>query len=135
MKRVFVDTFHYIAVLSPRDRYHADAVNAGRALEPVEFVTTDAILVEVLAFYSSAGPRARREAVSLVDVLRADPDVLVLPQTREMFDEGLALYRQRLDKGYSLTDCMSMAACRELEIDEVLTHDQHFAQEGFGVLL
>jgi hypothetical protein len=89
----------------------------------------------VLAHTSRLGPRARRESVGLIDDLRASDGVNVLPQTRELFDAGLDLYRRRLDKRYSLTDCMSMVICRELEITEVLTHDQHFAQEGLSVLL
>lgn len=60
---------------------------------------------------------------------------VVLPQTRELFDAGLDLYWRRLDKGHSLTDRMSMAVCHDLDITDVLTHDQHFAQEGFSVLL
>ncbi len=43
--------------------------------------------------------------------------------------------RPRLDKEYSLTDCMGMVICREYGITDVLTHDHHFAQEGFTILL
>ncbi len=39
-----------------------------------------------------------------------------------------------LDKGYSLTDCISMQTMKSFSITEVLTHDKHFAQEGFTVL-
>lgn len=48
---------------------------------------------------------------------------------------GFTLYQARLDKGYSLTDCISMQTKRQLGMIDVLTHDKHFAQEGFGVLL
>ena len=105
------------------------------SLSPTEFVTTDAILVEVLAFFSGAGPTARKQAVTFVTTLRADVRAVILPQTRELFDAGLDLYLNRLDKGYSLTDCMSMVVCREYEIDAVLTHDHHFEQEGPTALL
>ena len=47
----------------------------------------------------------------------------------------MELYESRLDKGYSLTDCVSMQVMRERGISEVLTNDQHFAQEGFTILL
>jgi predicted nucleic acid-binding protein len=134
LARIFGDAFYYIALLSPRDRAHERAIRfAGNASS--EIVTTDAIFVEVLAFFARAGPHARAEAAGVVDDARAHPMSVVLPQTRELFDAGLDLYRRRLDKGYSLTDCMSMVICRELEITEVLTHDQHFAQEGLSVLL
>jgi hypothetical protein len=47
----------------------------------------------------------------------------------------LTLYKARPDKGYSLTDCISMHAMRERGISDILTHDDHFRQEGFTVLL
>lgn len=41
----------------------------------------------------------------------ADPSVTVIPQSRESFLSGLELYRDRSDKGYSLTNCISMKRC------------------------
>jgi hypothetical protein len=38
-------------------------------------------------------------------------------------------------KYYSLTDCISMNLMRGRGITEILTHDQHFTQEGFTILL
>lgn len=57
-----------------------------------------------------------------------------MPQTHENFLAGLDLYKARADKGYSLTDCISMIAMRERNLTEVLTHDHHFTQEGFTSL-
>jgi predicted nucleic acid-binding protein len=59
----------------------------------------------------------------------------VLPQTRDGFITGLELYRARPDKGYSLTDCISMDLMRRTGLTDVLTDDAHFAQEGFVCLL
>jgi predicted nucleic acid-binding protein len=39
------------------------------------------------------------------------------------------------DKGYSLTDCISMNVMRDRGINDVLTQDKQFAQEGFNILL
>ncbi len=64
-----------------------------------------------------------------------DADFEVVSYTETTLLEGLELYESRLDKGYSLTDCISMNVCRELGITEILTHDHHFEQEGFTVLL
>ncbi len=77
----------------------------------------------------------RTAAVELIDELLSDPRINVVRQTPDLFDEALALYRLRPDKAYSLVDCMSMVVCRQMEIAEVLTHDRHFQQEGFTVLL
>jgi predicted nucleic acid-binding protein len=59
----------------------------------------------------------------------------VIRHTPDLFLKGLDLYESRLDKGYSLTDCISMIVLRERRITDVLTHDRHFAQEGFNILL
>jgi uncharacterized protein len=59
---------------------------------------------------------------------------MVLPQTSTDFQAALTLYAARPDKGYSLTDCRSMPAMKGRGIVEVLTHDQHFSQEGFTTL-
>jgi predicted nucleic acid-binding protein len=43
----------------------------------------------------------------------------------------VALYQSRLDKGYSLTDCISMQTMRTEGLTQALTNDRHFVQEGF----
>ena len=72
-------------------------------------------------------------AATVRDIL-SNPSIQVLPQTTTDFHAALALYEARPDKGYSLTDCRSMVALRHLGIQEVLTNDHHFTQEGFTIL-
>jgi uncharacterized protein len=72
---------------------------------------------------------------TVVRAIIAGSQVEVVWQTQELFESGLVLYQSRLDKGYSLTDCVSMIAMQQEGIQEVLTHDRHFAQEGFTILL
>ncbi len=135
MPAVFADTAYYIAVLLESDTLHDRAVAFDAATPAQRTVTTDAVLVEVFASFSRRGSGARLVAVELVDTLLADPRVTIIHQNADLFFAGVELYRQRLDKGYSLTDCMSMVVCRELAIADVLTHDRHFEQEGFAILL
>jgi predicted nucleic acid-binding protein len=130
----FADTFYWVAVLSPRDPFHARVMSWGRNLGTIRLITTDEVVTEVLNWFSGAGPYWRGKAATFVHNLRADPGVDVLPQTRADFDAALALYEARPDKGYSLTDCRSMVALRALGIAEVLTNDHHFTQEGFTIL-
>ena len=84
---------------------------------------------------SGLGPTTRAEAAGLVDDVRADPGTTVLRITPELFDHGLTLYRNRLDKSYSLADAIAMVVCRQRDITQVLTHDHHFEQEGLTALL
>ena len=54
--------------------------------------------------------------------------------TRRSFFAGFSLYQTRPDKGYSLTDCISMQTMRHLALTDVLTNDRHFEQEGFRAM-
>ena len=135
MRRAFADTSYFIGLLLARDQRHREAAALDRELRHTQIVTTDAVLVELLAYVAGKGPRPRAAAISFIDALRASPDVLIVRQTDDLFDLAFELYRRRPDKGYSLTDCMSMIICRQFDIDDVATSDVHFAQEGFVLLL
>ena len=86
-------------------------------------------------FFSEYGEKARRGAVIQAEGILSGAIIEVAPQSHEAFMAGLTLYKARPDKGYSLTDCISMHAMRERGVSDILTHDEHFRQEGFIVLL
>lgn len=65
----------------------------------------------------------------------SSPKIRLIEQSHDSFLQGLELYVRRRDKGYSFTDCISMATMRRLQIREALTADPHFRQEGFTTLL
>ena len=75
------------------------------------------------------------ETASFVQLVYPAPltsrTVRVVPQSHESFLDGLALYEARPDKGYSLTDCISMQTMRREGLTDALTNDRHFEQEGF----
>ena len=101
----------------------------------VHFVTSDAVLIEFLTFFSGWGRIVREAAVSYARNLRAEAGVEVIPHDRALFDAAIEFFLVRPDKAYSMTDCMSMVICRNEKIDEVLTADHDFEQEGFAILL
>ncbi len=135
MKIAFVDTQYFAVFFQESDQWHKRAVELESQIDGYKFVTTDAVLTEVLNYFSGYGSITRLEIAALVADVLTDENFQVIEQTREVFLNGLELYESRLDKGYSLTDCISMNVCRELSITEILTHDHHFEQEGFKILL
>ena len=135
MGEIFADSFYWIAMANPSDQWHKAAREFSRANEEATLITTDEILVEFLNFFAESGEHMRCVVAQMCQQLMIHPNVVVLPQTRTSFLEGLGLYEKRLDKGYSLTDCVSICAMRQSKVKDVLTHDHHFAQEGFTVLL
>jgi predicted nucleic acid-binding protein len=92
------------------------------------------VLSEYLTFFSGMTPSVRRQAGDNAVALLRNPRVKVMPQSRESFLAGIELYRARPDKGYSLTDCISMITMRREGLTEALTNDRHFEQEGFRAL-
>ncbi len=135
MRAVFVDTQYLVAHINPRDQWNARAREVEAQLGSVELVTTESVLMETLNFLAEYKPSIRQSAVNLAYQLLGGFDIELISHTRETLLDGLELYEARLDKGYSLTDCISMNVMRERGIAEVLTHDHHFEQEGFVVLL
>jgi predicted nucleic acid-binding protein len=97
-------------------------------------VTSEAVLTEYLNFFAEWGTAFRRKAEGNVRAVLSASSVTVVPHTHELFLGALDLYRSRPDKGYSLTDCMSMLAMRREGVTDVLTNDRHFEQEGFRAL-
>lgn len=136
MRIVFIDSFYLIALLVEHDQWHEAAVQAQKSLgDPVQFVTIYEVLVEFLASVSREGPHVRHAAVETAYAIMASDNVSVIAPSPELCTSGLNLYAQRLDKRYSLTDCISMVVMRELGITEVLTHDRDFEGEGFVRLI
>ncbi len=134
MSKVFADTFYWIALLSPKDRWHQVALNKARKYASTQIITTDGVIDEVLNYASSRGSIMRQKALSMCREMLPEPTIQVITYTSELRESGFHLYEQRPDKGYSITDCISMVVMRKLGITEVLTHDKHFTQEGFTTL-
>jgi len=133
VRRVFADTFYWVALIHRKDASNKAALQWSRETGPVLICTTDEVLTEVLAF-CSFDEALRADAAKIVRSILSAHSVEVIPQSHESFLTGLALYEARPDKGYSLTDCISMETMRRERLIEVLTNDRHFEQEGFRAL-
>ncbi|MEX0271303.1 type II toxin-antitoxin system VapC family toxin [Leptolyngbyaceae cyanobacterium UHCC 1019] len=135
MRRVFVDNSYLVAILNPRDDRHQKAKEVSQSLGNYLSVTSEMVLTEFLNHFCARGSSFRQLAITATDKLCADPDVEIIPQTTEQVKQARLFYRKRLDKEYSLTDCVSMLIMEKMGIQDVLTHDRHFQQAGFCALL
>lgn len=116
MSEVLADTFYGIALLNPADKWHLKAKGFSQTNPEISLVTTEAILIEMLNYFSGAGQKMRLVASELCAQTLTHANAVVLPQTRETFANGFDLYRARPDKSYSLTDCISMIEMRSRDI-------------------
>ena len=132
MTAIFADTLFYVALLSRRDRRHRDARDwASQWRSPV--VTTEFVLLEVANFFKQ--PEDRGKFAAFVQSLETDPATTIVPCDSIWFQRGLDRFSSRLDKEWSLTDCISFVVMDEYELTDALTSDHHFVQAGFNILL
>lgn len=128
----FADTSYLLALLNPGDELHASATKLSMGLdEPV--VTTAWVLTEL----GDALHRGRNREIfgRFLDTLGEHQDFEIVPASPSLFDHGVALFRSRPDKEWSLTDCISFVVMSDKGISEALTADRHFEQAGFSALL
>lgn len=133
MNAVFADTFYWIA-FNVQDLAHEKAKALTLSSPPRIIVTTEEVLIEYLNYFAGWGVNFRRKALANVQRILNNRTVKIVPEAAASFQAGLNLYGARLDKGYSMTDCISMHTMRTEGITDVLTNDVHFEQEGFRAL-
>lgn len=131
----FLDASFAIALGSPRDRHHAHALELAQRIEAegIALVTTRPVVLEI--GNALAQQRYRSAAVKLLSALEADRTVEIVPLDEELYDHAWALYQDRPDKDWGLTDCVSFVVMQQREIDTALTTDRDFHQAGFRALM
>ena len=132
MTPVFADTLFYVALLNHRDALHQTALDyASQSRIPI--VTTEFVLLEVANFFKQAKDRGKFG--SFVQALRNDPATTIIACDSTWFQRGLDCFTARLDKEWSLTDCISFVIMETQGLNEAVTADHHFEQAGFKLLL
>jgi predicted nucleic acid-binding protein len=132
MKAVSADTFFFLAILNSTDPVHPRAAALSREWQ-ARRVTTAWVLTEVADALARHQHRARFS--ELMELLRANPLVTILPASAQLFERGVKLFSERPDKDWTLTDCISFVVMEEEGIAAAFTGDHHFEQAGFNALL
>lgn len=132
---VFLDTGYVIALLSRRDHYHAKATTLSYTFEQnqARLVTTPAIVFEIGAAFSRLSHRSAGK--KFLDHLHSHPLVDIAPLTPPRYDRAYRLFAERMDKEWSLADCLSFVVMEEYGLRDALAADIHFSQAGFRPLL
>ena len=96
-------------------------------------VTTEAVLFEWLNAMSDVS--TRRIAAESCLRARGDARIEVAPFQAELVDPAIELYRDRPDKNWSLTDCLSFVVMERRGLNQALTTDRDFEQAGLQALM
>ncbi len=136
MKRVFVDTSGFFALLCVEDQWHQHA----RALftradgQRWRLVTTNAAVIETHALLIARLREGRRHGIEFLDRMeRTEFRVERIRATDEKL--AMALLRRHADKEYSLCDALSFVVMERLKLKEVIAFDRHFREYGQFLIL
>src|SRR2546426_9077542 len=104
MSAVFADSFYFLALVIDEDNAHEKVIRfSTESTRPI--VTTEWVLTEVAD--ALCEPENRPAFLELLALLESCPDVKIVASSHELFRRGVALYAERPDKEWSLTDCIS----------------------------
>lgn len=134
-RRAFLDTSFIIALTNVHDPFHAKALELDKQLadDRVSLTLHVGILIEIGDGFAKLQRRAR--GVSILEGMLGDESYEVAETTDQHVTQAIDLYRQRRDKEWGLTDCISFCPMQRLAITDALTADVHFQQAGFRALL
>ena len=132
---VFVDTSAWVALINEADTDHVKAKTIRDKLlrSKKRFLITKYIIVEIAN--SLCKTRWRAHAVKLIKAIHDTESIEVIEVDKELFEEAWTMYSGRIDKEWSLTDCVSFVVMERYGIKEAFTNDHHFEQAGFDVLV
>ena len=135
---IYVDSSYLIALLDSGDE-NFEAAHRLRLRflqdQQLVLVTVRDALNELLAHFSRSGSSTRRQIARFVRRALTDPRYRIESVDPDLYDDALDLYENRHDKRYSMVDCLGMTIMRRDGIDEVVTTDRDFVQEGFANLM
>ena len=132
-ERLFLDTVFVQALLNRRDQYHHRAVAfLPQVRSAAEVWVTEAVLIEVGNAFSDLD---RMAAVRFVEQCYQSSNMHVVGVDTSLLMRALRLYRDRPDKSWGLTDCISFTVMQDRRLIDAVTTDEHFVQAGYRALL
>lgn len=133
MKSVFIDTSFVIAMFTPEDKHHKQAVEIARDLFDYQKIwITDAVIYEIGNAFVKSNKKIVAEFIQ--DCYNTD-QIEVVKTDELLLLRALERYATYQDKDWSLTDCISFEVMKEYGIDTAYSSDHHFGQAGFKYML
>jgi uncharacterized protein len=129
---MLIDTSGFLCLYDESEKHHQKALFS---YDSTNFrLTTNYILAEYVALAHVRGI-PRQEILKFSSLILTDTDIEIIWVDEDLHTKAVELMNQRKDKTYSLCDSVSFVIMRERILNNALTTDKHFEQEGFARLL
>jgi predicted nucleic acid-binding protein len=127
-KCVYLDASFWVTYRSEDEARHPDAKRTVSSLfrERVLFVTTLPVICEIHAAFS----RNPQKRALILEDLWNNPLVKIQDVSHEDQKAAIEILQANGDKTYSLSDAISFAIMRRLNIHRAVSFDKHFRQFG-----
>lgn len=134
MRRVFVDTSGFLALLVPEDQWHGKATSLFEQADHERWLLITSNIVVIEAYAVLLIRAGRKNAILFLDTVLNDAyRIERIHQNDEK--KAITLVRSHEDKSYSLCDALSFVLMERLSVQEAIAFDRHFRSYGqFTVL-
>jgi len=122
---IFIDASFYLSLLNSKDSNHKKAVEMGLKYEGEVYITSQAVLGEVLTVGSQRIDK--RLTIDFVEEILKSRTRIIL-ETKEYVDDAFLFFKRTESKNISWVDCYSLSIMKKLKIKEALSFDKHFKQ-------
>lgn len=131
IKRLFVDTGAWLAVIDPRDQYHQPASAFYRQVLPAHrpLITTNLVVAET--YVNLRRSLGHTTAVGFLDTIERSPRIECVWPGPDLEDRARQILRRYADQDFSYVDAVSFVLMQEMGITEASAFDRHFATAGF----
>jgi len=129
---MFLDTSGLLCFFDEKDYRHLEAQTSIKL--SVSLLTANYVLAEFIPL-CEARRLNRKKTLEFTESLVPNPLIEIIWIDETIHEQGFSLLKSRLDKTYSLCDAISFVVMNLMHVDEALTTDKHFQQEGFTKLL
>ena len=127
---VFVDTSFYVALIMPRDQWHARAV---RAMRPsMRMFTSAPVITETISLLQSRGLLST--ALQFLSGIRDNSELTIIYPDAATQVTAWQRFAKLAGTGANGVDSMSFVIMEQLAIRKALSFDQHFRSAGFETL-
>jgi uncharacterized protein len=136
-EHAFIDTAGWASLFIRTEPHHraARATFDAWRRHDVALVTTNYVLTELVALFTSPLRIPRPRQVQYIETIKAAPYLQIVHIDFDLDRAAWTLLKTRLDKSWSLVDAASFVVMSQYSISEALTTDRHFEQAGFIRLL